>query len=294
MNIIEEFKEGGIAVHCDTEEKANAFLTLLHEHGFGWRSGQELTKINNYSIYKNTTCYIGDENDVQYSEMDFYKSRSYEIISFDEFMNEYNKEKGERKMKHKIGDKVKIKDDLIVDKYYGVCKFNEKMKQFRGKLATITCIDDYGEYKLNIDNGAWVWHDEMLEPIEEVKTKTNYEHYKEEINDFMNEKTGALQCFIRNCLMPDDNCNCAGVICANECFYKCIDWLNALYEEPKPKIKLTQFEYDILTSYKAIQNKFKGFKVLVALKKKGHFKDVDVEMTLEYILSNCEVVENEK
>ena len=36
-------------------------------------------------------------------------------------------------MKYNIGDKVRIRKDLIVDKYYGEIDFIESMKKYLGK-----------------------------------------------------------------------------------------------------------------------------------------------------------------
>lgn len=65
-------------------------------------------------------------------------------------------------MKYKVGDKVKIREDLIVDNVYGSDSFAEEMAQYKGKTATIT--DVYRDkYEIDIDNGSWYWTDEMFE-----------------------------------------------------------------------------------------------------------------------------------
>lgn len=70
-------------------------------------------------------------------------------------------------MKFKIGDKVKIREDLVVDLLYGCDIFVSDMSEYCGKEATITAIrDSYLKgvaYLLDIDNGEWYWTDEMLE-----------------------------------------------------------------------------------------------------------------------------------
>ena len=43
-------------------------------------------------------------------------------------------------MKYKVGDKVKIREDLKVGKIYGLYDFAKKMKQYKGKTATIVIL----------------------------------------------------------------------------------------------------------------------------------------------------------
>ena len=67
-------------------------------------------------------------------------------------------------MKYKVGDKVKIKEDLVVDVTYGDDSFTEEMEQYKGKTATIT--DTYfGKYEIDIDDGSWCWTEEMFEDL---------------------------------------------------------------------------------------------------------------------------------
>jgi hypothetical protein len=65
-------------------------------------------------------------------------------------------------MKYQVGDKVKIREDLIVDNDYGSYGFVEAMEQYKGKTATITGVF-MNRYDIDIDDGYWSWTDEMLE-----------------------------------------------------------------------------------------------------------------------------------
>lgn len=67
-------------------------------------------------------------------------------------------------MKYKVGDKVKIREDLVVDETYGEDSFTEEMEQYKGKTATITDVY-WGKYEIDIDDGSWCWTDEMLEDL---------------------------------------------------------------------------------------------------------------------------------
>lgn len=70
-------------------------------------------------------------------------------------------------MKYKVGDKVKIKKDLDIDKMYGGWDCSEDMIQYGGKIATIVkCYDD--SYHINVDDECYDWTDGMLEDAKEV------------------------------------------------------------------------------------------------------------------------------
>lgn len=67
-------------------------------------------------------------------------------------------------MKFKVGDKVKIKENLACKKY-GAMYFTSLMKRYKNKEAKITYISPDGDfYHLDIDSGSWGWSEDMLEP----------------------------------------------------------------------------------------------------------------------------------
>ena len=61
-----------------------------------------------------------------------------------------------------IGDKVKIRPRLKVGKYYGGVFFAEGMGIYRGKETTIKKVEGIS-YRLDIDDLAWNWSEEMFE-----------------------------------------------------------------------------------------------------------------------------------
>ena len=67
--------------------------------------------------------------------------------------------------KYKIGDKVKIKSDLIEGKFYGKNDINLRMISYCNKKTTIKLIREDGQFKLKIDKGRFTWTKEMLEYI---------------------------------------------------------------------------------------------------------------------------------
>ena len=92
-------------------------------------------------------------------------------------------------MKYKVGDKVKIREDLIEYKSYGNCSFLSDMEPWRGQVATIACCKD-SSYLLEGD-GKWDWTDEMIEGLAVDDAVTHPSHYtdgKIEVIDFIRDK----------------------------------------------------------------------------------------------------------
>ena len=69
-------------------------------------------------------------------------------------------------MKYKVGDKVKVRGDLVVGKKYDGEHFIEYMTQYRGKIVTIDRVGtDNLEYLIKDDNHSYWWTDEMFKPL---------------------------------------------------------------------------------------------------------------------------------
>ena len=123
---------------------------------------------------------------------------------------------------------------------------------------------------------------------------TNLERYKDEFV-YMLKKNKVMLCNCFEALNNHDDCDtcpydvesCEKEGCCN--YRKFIDWL---LEEHKEPIKLTQFEYDLLKCYQETKDngEFVGHYILKEMQYKGHFQDVDYNLTIEEILDNCEVI----
>lgn len=70
-------------------------------------------------------------------------------------------------MKYKIGDKVKVRNDLKVQRY-GDQIFVKRMEKYKGKIVTIS--DELpGFYHIKEDkNENWNWAEQMFEPVVEL------------------------------------------------------------------------------------------------------------------------------
>ena len=69
--------------------------------------------------------------------------------------------------KFKIGDKVKLRNDLVVDKLYGRCVYNKKMRAINdtvileGTVVTIEDIDEKGDYTIK-ENLPYYYSEQMF------------------------------------------------------------------------------------------------------------------------------------
>ena len=127
-----------------------------------------------------------------------------------------------------------------------------------------------------------------IEP--EQKQETNYEHYKDEIIEGWMLDLALVDGKLKRCSRTDCN-ECEFNPGANKgCKQRLIEWVKKPYE--KPKYKLTQFEYDLLSvhkdykTYNNIANQIHLFK----MREKGYFKDIDTNIPIREILDNCKVV----
>ena len=69
-------------------------------------------------------------------------------------------------MKYKVGNKVKVREDLKIGKSYNEKTFVDSMEKYKGQIVTIKVVGD-DNYRIEEDNQDWYWTDEMLEDIEE-------------------------------------------------------------------------------------------------------------------------------
>ena len=128
---------------------------------------------------------------------------------------------------------------------------------------------------------------ELVNEHFEEKAETNLERYyddliKEDCSDF-----GVMNGKIESCAyIPCKKCEFE---CGN-CHKNRITWLTSKCK--KPKYKFTHFEYDLINTYRHVDDrcKFNGCYQLKSLKEKGYFKNVDKNELIKDIIENCEVV----
>ena len=64
-------------------------------------------------------------------------------------------------MKYKVGDKVRVREDLIAEELYGKDVFVSEMTSFKGQTVTIKKIQD-NKYLIEEDLEDWYWTEEMF------------------------------------------------------------------------------------------------------------------------------------
>lgn len=80
-------------------------------------------------------------------------------------------------MKFKVGDKVRVREDLEIDKMYGNYEFIKEMAHLKGEIITIKEVLKSG---YRIEEEYYMWTDEMLE---EVKKEAQEKTFREVIAD---------------------------------------------------------------------------------------------------------------
>lgn len=83
-----------LAIHCDTEEKANKLLKAFDKLGKKWACGNSYLENNYWRVYeKEDTCY---NNNNMYASINWYKIKGYKIYEFEDVDFEEEK-KNEKK-----------------------------------------------------------------------------------------------------------------------------------------------------------------------------------------------------
>ena len=135
-------------------------------------------------------------------------------------------------MKYKVGDKVKVREDLKIGKTYNGQTFVPQMKKYKGQIVTIKIVDNGGHY-IEEDGQDWYWTDEMLEDVEEEKYNTEEMTIGQVIDSLMNN--------------PD-------VIIKN--LTKLTEEYQKVNEDLKTKLKNKQSEIDFLKGQLSVYEKF--------------------------------------
>lgn len=81
-------------------------------------------------------------------------------------------------MRFKVGDKVRVREDLVAGTKYGSLPFVKGMEVLKGKEFIVeSTFGHNGAY--NLKGIDWFWTDEMLEPVEEKEMVDHPSHYNQ-------------------------------------------------------------------------------------------------------------------
>lgn len=135
---------------------------------------------------------------------------------------------------------------------------------------------------------------EELKQYKEEKLETNLDHFQQEILEKGLWNLAVVKGRPERC----DHTKCIDCELSKDrsrgCHEKVMNWL----KQPRkaPANKLTRFEYDLLQSYSQShlrRYQFKSIETLNGMKEKGHFKGVNEFATIEDILANSEITEED-
>jgi hypothetical protein len=94
------------------------------------------------------------------------------LAKLDFYTKRINKEGN---MKYKVGDKVRVRTDLVIDRTYDGILFRSDMARYEGQVVTISRVgDDFYKIEKDSDSFDWSWSAEMFEdiPENEIKART--------------------------------------------------------------------------------------------------------------------------
>ena len=107
-------------------------------------------------------------------------------------------------MKYKVGDKVRIREDLVTGGNYGGSVAVDDMTDMGGSVVTIGRVGEVHGYYIEEDPDEYCWTNEMFEPVEEELTA-------EEAIKIQAEMCRGIMC--KDCaidkLRYDSHCECA-------------------------------------------------------------------------------------
>ena len=96
--------------------------------------------------------------------------------------------------KYKIGDKVKIREDLMCNECYYNVYCTIEMTELAGEIVTIEGIDSNGDYFIKEDNYGYSWSAEMFDdsyfiPAENEEDEDNFEFVEKiiTVQDFIDK-----------------------------------------------------------------------------------------------------------
>ena len=101
-----------MVVHCDTEEKAKAFIKECYKQGFTWCGNKNTDEDTYWYIYKQDTIYFLNDGDITYGTLDYYYELRNDFYKYDDLVE------NEKSLNEQLIDLV---DELYKNLQYRMC-----------------------------------------------------------------------------------------------------------------------------------------------------------------------------
>lgn len=87
---LEEFKKGAFVIHCSQREEAKKLLETLRNAGISWATSETIgDEVLGYEDYGDEVCYMMDNGDLYYAELDYAQTWGKVVEYNDIFEQEY-------------------------------------------------------------------------------------------------------------------------------------------------------------------------------------------------------------
>jgi hypothetical protein len=125
---------------------------------------------NGYRFISQMARYKGQIVTISRVGHDFYKIK--DDIYYCSWVDEMFEDK---ETKYKVGDKVRVRTDLVEYGTYGGVTYVDEMGKWAGDVVTISRINKNGHYEIaedkeDEDSDKWTWSDEMFEDVSDIPT----------------------------------------------------------------------------------------------------------------------------
>lgn len=148
-------------------------------------------------------------------------------------------------MKYKVGDKVKVRDDLMVGNCYGYYAYCGNMVNFRGKTVTIKTVA-YDFYRIEEDRQTSCWTDGMFEDVNTEEAETaKFRAFLEEVANLDADGYDEEYATLKRILEYGHDGGYDGYD-----YKECVDNLCNFYKTFTPKKKMTKAEIEDALGYK--------------------------------------------
>lgn len=190
----------------------------------------------------------------------------------------YEKDASIRNLQHIIGTQFALNDEHV-----SMYSIFEKEAEF----GAFNYLDVKLLNAINKQCKELGW---LEEEKQKTREETNFEHFFEYLSAIKMCDLALIDGRVAQCL----DIQCRECDFNGDCIERKFKWLKQPYK--KSAYKLTQLEYDLISAYITYHSnrKFCDCRQLIELKDKGHFKNVDKDVLIKDILSNYEVVKDEK